>query len=72
MRVQRAARRWSQRELAEHLGWNPASVSQAEAGKRGFDVDDLFNLAKVFGIPVAELFRDASEDIRQQLTGPVA
>lgn len=70
MRTWRAARHWTQAELAARLGWSPASVSAAEVGRKGLRIDEVYALAVVFDISVPALLRDAPDHIRQRFTGP--
>lgn len=67
IRSQRAHRLWTQRTLARRLGWSQATLSAAELGKKGFGIEELFQLAEAFDITVATLFRDAPESIRRRL-----
>lgn len=69
MRSQRAARQWSQAELAVRLGWTQSAVSAAEQERRGLRIDQVFAIAEVFDIPVISLFRDAPADVRRRLLG---
>jgi transcriptional regulator with XRE-family HTH domain len=65
VRGERSRLRWRQRDLAEHLGWSQATVSDLEAGKRAVNVADLPPLCSVLGITLVDLFRGASpEDLR--------
>lgn len=70
VRSHRAARGWSQRTLAQRLGWSQATLSAVENGERRIDVSELFLFAKMFEIPVVALFREAPMPIRTALVGP--
>lgn len=65
VRGERSRRRWRQQDLADHLGWSQATVSDLEAGKRAVNVADLPPLCRVLGITLNDLFRGAApEDLR--------
>lgn len=70
IRSHRAARNWSQAVLAQRVGWNQATISNAETRDRGIEVNDLFLFAEAFDIPVIDLFREATPAMRRRLLGP--
>lgn len=50
VRAERARRGWSQRGLAERLGWPVSRVSDLEAGRRRPRIDDLPLFCRVFDV----------------------
>jgi addiction module HigA family antidote len=40
----------TQKELAEHLGWTPAKMSEIIKGKRGLTAESALSLADAFGM----------------------
>jgi transcriptional regulator with XRE-family HTH domain len=56
----RRLRGWRQEFVAERMNflghpWTPATVSEAERGRRNVTTDELFSLALVFGLTLARL-----------------
>lgn len=70
VRSQRAIRHWTQADLAERLGWAQSSVSATEVGRKILRMDEVFELADAFDIPVFLMFRDAPRELRLKLLGP--
>jgi len=66
LRVLRAERGISQEELARAAGLHRTYVSSVERGERNVSFDNICALARAFGLPAAELFRDVDEASRQQ------
>ena len=65
IRVERSKRRWKQEQLAELLGWTPATVLALEAGTRRVNMEDLPALCRVFGIPLTALIEGVDpEDLK--------
>jgi transcriptional regulator with XRE-family HTH domain len=60
IRTIRAARGWSQGELAARLGRTQTSVSYWESGRRALGVDDLLEVARALGVPSSDLLPDAA------------
>jgi transcriptional regulator with XRE-family HTH domain len=46
----------SQAELARHMGTTPNTISRWETGVYKPSVTDLENLARFFGVPIAQIF----------------
>lgn len=46
----------SQKELAEKLGVKNTSVSSWERGANAPDIEIIFELCKIFGIPISEMY----------------
>ena len=61
LRVLRAERRWSQARLARELEVSRQTVNAIESGKYDPSLPLAFKLARVFGMPIEELF-DPGED----------
>ncbi len=60
LKVLRAERDWSQGDLAERLGVSRQSVNAIETGKYDPSLPLAFRIAKLFGLPVEQIF--SSED----------
>lgn len=56
IKVLRAARDWSQSELAERLGVSRQTVHAIETGKYDPSLPLAFKLAQVFGLRIEEIF----------------
>ncbi|MEZ4239889.1 MAG: helix-turn-helix transcriptional regulator [Myxococcota bacterium] len=56
LRVLRAERRWSQAELAQHLGVSRQTVHAIEAGKYDPSLPLAFRIARLFEQPIEALF----------------
>jgi transcriptional regulator with XRE-family HTH domain len=51
-----------QRDVARHLGLHESAISRLETGQRGLAVEELFELAELFGVRVeAIVMEDESE-----------
>jgi putative transcriptional regulator len=57
VRVLRAERGWSQADLAERLEVSRQSVIAIETGKYDPSLPLAFRLAKVFAMPIEEIFQ---------------
>ena len=58
IRAIREARGWTQSDLAARLQRTQTAVSYWESGRRGLSLDDLVDVARVLGVPSAELLPD--------------
>ena len=58
LRVLRAERGWSQADLAGRLEVSRQSVIAIETGKYDPSLPLAFRLAKVFAMPIEEIFQD--------------
>jgi len=58
IRATREALGWTQSDLAARLGRTQTAVSYWESGRRGLSLDDLVDVARVLGVPSAELLPD--------------
>lgn len=58
LRVLRAERRWSQAELAGRLGVSRQTVNAIETGKYDPSLPLAFKLARLFKMPIEEIFLD--------------
>lgn len=56
LKVLRAARDWSQAELAERLGVSRQTVNAIETGKYDPSLPLAFKLAQVFDLKIEEIF----------------
>lgn len=59
IRIQRMARRMSQKELAERIGVSFQQLQKYEQGFNRVGASRLFRLADVLSVPIKELFRGA-------------
>ena len=58
LKVLRAERSWSQGDLAERLGVSRQSVNALETGKYDPSLPLAFKIARLFSLPIAEIFQD--------------
>jgi len=58
LRALRAAREWSQGELAAKLGVSRQTVNAIETSKYDPSLPLAFKIARLFGKPIEELFQD--------------
>jgi putative transcriptional regulator len=59
LRVLRAERKWSQADLAERLEVSRQSVNAIETGKYDPSLPLAFKLARLFELPVEQIFLDS-------------
>ena len=59
LRVLRAERKWSQADLAQHLEVSRQSVNAIETGKYDPSLPLAFKLARLFNLPVEQIFLDS-------------
>ena len=62
LRVLRAERGWSQAELGGRLGVSRQAVNAIETGKYDPSLPLAFKLARLFGMPIEEMFDDGQGD----------
>ena len=60
LRVLRAERGWSQAELGGRLGVSRQAVNAIETGKYDPSLPLAFKLARLFDMPIEEIFQDDS------------
>ncbi len=58
LKVLRAMRDWSQAELAMHLDVSRQAVNAIETGKHDPSLGLAFRIARLFAMPVEEIFDD--------------
>jgi putative transcriptional regulator len=56
LKVLRAARNWSQSDLADRLGVSRQSVNAIETGKYDPSLPLAFRIAELFALPIEEVF----------------
>lgn len=61
LKVLRAVRNWSQAELADRLDVSRQAVNAIETGKYDPSLPLAFKLARLFGMPIEEIFDDGFE-----------
>ena len=59
LKVLRAERSWSQADLAERLQVSRQSVNAIETGKYDPSLPLAFRIARVFELPIEQIFSDA-------------
>lgn len=59
LKVLRAARDWSQADLAEALDVSRQTVNALETGKYDPSLPLAFRIARLFGMPIEAIFMDA-------------
>lgn len=64
LRVLRAERAWSQADLADHLGVSRQTINAIEVGKYDPSLPLAFKIARLFGLPIEEIFSDDSADAK--------
>jgi putative transcriptional regulator len=58
LKVLRAERNWSQADLADKLDVSRQSVNAIETGKYDPSLPLAFKIAKVFSLPIEQIFSD--------------
>ena len=58
LKVLRAERNWSQSDLADKLDVSRQSVNAIETGKYDPSLPLAFRIAKVFALPIEQIFSD--------------
>jgi putative transcriptional regulator len=61
LRVLRAERGWSQAELGGRLGVSRQAVNAIETGKHDPSLPLAFKVARLFALPIEEIFSDGAE-----------
>jgi putative transcriptional regulator len=61
LKVLRAERNWSQAELALRLGVSRQAVNAIETGKHDPSLSLAFRIARLFQLPIEEIFNDGQE-----------
>jgi putative transcriptional regulator len=61
LHVLRAERKWSQADLAEHLGVSRQTINSLENGKYDPSLPLAFKIARLFGKTVEEIFHPDDE-----------
>lgn len=61
LRVLRAERNWSQADLAERLDVSRQSVNAIETGKFDPSLPLAFRLARLFSLPIEQIFTDETD-----------
>lgn len=62
LKVLRAARDWTQADLAVALEVSRQTVNAIETGKYDPSLPLAFRLARLFGLPIEKIFEDTHED----------
>lgn len=58
LKVLRAERNWSQAELAVQLDVSRQAINAIETGKHDPSLPLAFRIARLFGMPIEEIFND--------------
>ena len=61
LKVLRAERNWSQADLADRLEVSRQSVNAIETGKYDPSLPLAFKIARVFTLPIEQIFSDEAE-----------
>ena len=61
LKVLRAARDWTQLDLALRLDVSRQTVNAIETGKYDPSLPLAFRLARLFGLPIEDIFEDQAE-----------
>lgn len=70
IRAERARKGLTQVELAERIGWSPATLSAVETGGRRIWAHELTEICEALEVTFAELLVRAPERDRMWLGGP--
>ena len=62
LKVLRAERNWTQAELADALDVSRQTVNAIETGKFDPSLPLAFRAARLFGMPIEEIFHDPARD----------
>lgn len=62
LKVLRAMRGWSQADLAERLDVSRQAVNAVETGKYDPSLPLAFKLARLFAMPIEQIFDDEAKD----------
>ncbi|MGC1107528.1 MAG: helix-turn-helix transcriptional regulator [Candidatus Acidiferrales bacterium] len=65
LRELRAERGWSQADLAHRLDVSRQSVNAVETGKFDPSLPLAFKIARIFAMPIEEIFSDESRNSQQ-------
>jgi len=68
LKVLRAMRDWSQAELGEHLDVSRQAVNAIETGKYDPSLPLAFKIARLFALPIEEIFDDGFEGSKNSET----
>ena len=60
LKILRTVRDWSQADLADRLGVSRQSVNAIETGKYDPSLPLAFKIARVFELPIEEIFEDGT------------
>jgi len=60
LKILRTVRDWSQADLADRLGVSRQSVNAIETGKYDPSLPLAFKIARVFELPIEEIFEDGA------------
>ena len=63
LKVLRAMRNWSQADLGEHLDVSRQAVNAIETGKYDPSLPLAFKIARLFHLPIEEIFDDEFDEI---------
>ena len=66
LKTLRAARDWSQVDLAGHLGVSRHAVMAIEAGKHDPSLSLAFRIARLFDLRIEQVFEDIPQDYSPQ------
>jgi len=58
LRELRASKQWSQGDLAQHLGVSRQTINAIETGKYDPSLPLAFRIARLFELPIEEIFED--------------
>lgn len=61
LKVLRAERDWTQADLAERVGMSRQAVISIERYKYVPSLELAFNIAKAFGVPITDVFKQEEE-----------
>jgi putative transcriptional regulator len=64
LRVLRAERKWSQGDLADHLGVSRQTINALETGKYDPSLVLAFKLAQLFNLTIEDIFQPTADDLQ--------
>ena len=68
LKVLRAMRDWSQADLAERLNVSRQTVNALETGKYDPSLPLAFKIARLFQMPIEEIFEEEPEDGKDKMS----
>lgn len=65
LRMLRAERKWSQADLADQLNVSRQTINSLETGKYDPSLILAFRIARLFNVPIEQIFLPTPEDLKR-------